>query len=338
MRRLITRAIRFSIRTVVLLALVAIMAFLAFRLMASQRERGDAAALAPANGKFVATRLGTMHVSTWGDVAVGKPVIMTHGMAAWGGLWEETGRALAAKGYYVVAVDVPPFGFSGRTNTDYSRAAGARRVVETVAALGLRAPVLVGHSYGGGVALEAALQSPRSFGGLVLVCPVTGLINPAPPSAQPAPVPLLLRSEFLAEMLVSATVTNPWLTSFLVKRFMHRKDRLTDRHIEILHQPLARAGNTAGMTSWLRQFSAGVGDAEALSTQPREAEKLALPLVLLWGDQDTIVTVPEGQQLQRLLKAVDLTVLPDVGHMPQLEDPAGFNASLLAALARVERQ
>ena len=63
---------------------------------------------------------------------------MTHGMAAWGGLWKLTGEALAARGYRVIALDQAPFGFSDSGNPDFSRSAEAKRLLEAVEVAGHR--------------------------------------------------------------------------------------------------------------------------------------------------------------------------------------------------------
>ena len=161
---------------VVLLALAAV-TLAGCRAAAYFRETNESAELSPKNGAFADTSFGKVHVSYWGD-ASGIPVVMTHGMAAWGGLWKLTGEALAARGYRVIALDQAPFGFSDSGNPDFSRSAEAKRLLEAVKSLGIEKPLLVGHSYGGGVALEAALMAPDLFQGMVLVCPVTGLYRP----------------------------------------------------------------------------------------------------------------------------------------------------------------
>jgi pimeloyl-ACP methyl ester carboxylesterase len=324
------RGLSFMLKLTFVAALVVMLALAAFRLAAYNREASDAASLVPANGSFIETSYGKIHYSTWGDTT-GQPVLLTHGMAAWGGLWRETAEALAKQGYRVIAVDQPPFGFSDRDNDDFSRVAEARRVSEVVEKLGLSNVLLVGHSYGGGVALESVLQTPQFFKAVVLVCPVTGLLGPQPPPRKN--LPLVLRSRIVTELLVSATITNPWLTSVLAKQFMHRKDRLTDAHVATLQRPMLRTGNTEAMAKWLQTFLAG--DAGALSATQVEASKVAIPLALIWGAEDTVVTLAEGREIAKVLRASDLTVIPNIGHMPQLEDPAALNAALSTALGRL---
>ncbi len=328
------KPVRFFTLALLVLTLAAIAAIAGLRFAASLRETQEASAIAPANGQFVETSFGRLHVSNWGDPK-GKPVLMTHGMAAWGGLWVETAEALAANGYQVIALDQAPFGFSDRDNTDFSRTAQAARIKEVLDALGIEKTYLVGHSYGGGVTLEAALRYPERVAGLVLVCPVTDLpkADDADQAGAPNALPLLLRSTKVAEFLVSATVTNPMMTRFLMQKFMHRKDAITDDHIAILQRPMSRVGNTHAMTLWLQQFLAG--DPDAWSAKRDRVRHLAVPAELIWGEKDTVTPISQGDDLAHLAKFGAFQRLPEIGHMPQIESSAVFNAALIQALGRL---
>ena len=319
----------------VLLALVAALICLAtFRVNAMLQETMVAEDLKPENGRFVETPAGALHVTVWGE-GNATPVVMTHGMAAWGGLWEETAMALAAKGYRVIAVDQPPFGFSERTDEDFSRSRQAARLDALAEAMALERYLLVGHSYGGGVAMETALRYPKRIKGLVLVCPVINLTSDGDDD-QTGEVPLPLRYAWLGETLVSASITNPFLTGFLTKRFMHQTGALSSRHVEILQRPMKLHGNTHQMTLWLQQFLAG--DADALSRDRTKLQTSTVPVELIWGGKDTVTPIAQGEELVRILSPKSFRTLSEIGHMPQLESPAQFNTTLLGALNSLRQE
>ncbi len=202
-------------------------------------------------------------------------------------------------------------------------------------ALKLETYLIVGHSYGGGIAAEAALRFPGRIAGLVLVCPVMKLNEPGSPVAD-GPVPFPLQWPWLGEALVSATITNPLLTGFLTSRFMHRKSALTDRHIEILQRPMERSGNTASMVVWLGQFLAG--DPHARSRDREGLKSLEMPVALIWGEQDSVTPISQGEELAGIIEPDSFIRLPDIGHMPQIEDPALFNRHLVDVLGSLARQ
>ena len=79
------------------------------------------------------------------------PVVLIHGTAAWSELWRATIDALAAAGFHVIALDLPPFGFSDRPG-DYTRERQAARIDGVLDQLGVAPAIIVGHSFGAGAA------------------------------------------------------------------------------------------------------------------------------------------------------------------------------------------
>lgn len=323
---------RIALLSIVAAIVFILLALIGFRANAWWQETEQAEALAPANGRFVETGLGRIHVSIWG-AGNSRTVVMTHGMAAWGGLWQETAEALQAAGYRVVAVDMPPFGFSDREDRDFSRSRQAQRLKALETALGLRDYFLVGHSYGGGIALEMALLHPENVRALVLVAPVIGLEPenaPGPVPEEPGLAQEILDSDVIAEALVGLSITNPLATSFLTRQFMYRKDALTQKHVDILQQPMRLKGNTSHMVSWLRQFLAG--DPDAVSQTRMIVSQAKVPVSLIWGEKDMVTPITQGEDLASVLKIKRFSRLQDVGHMPQLEAPEQFSETLVMTL------
>ena len=54
-------------------------------------------------------------------------------------------------------------------------------------------------------------------------------------------------------------------------------------------------------------------------------------MALLWGDEDAVPPLEQARDLQTLLPQARLTILPELGHIPQIEDPDAFDAALLMA-------
>jgi pimeloyl-ACP methyl ester carboxylesterase len=117
---------------------------------------------------------------TYHQRGAGPDVLLLHGGMGSAEDFEPVLDALAAH-HRVTAVDRPGFGGSGCGPRDHTYAGNARLIAGLVRALGLRQPVWVGHSHGGGVALRAAVDSPDTVGGLVLIASV-GYPKKVPPS------------------------------------------------------------------------------------------------------------------------------------------------------------
>ena len=313
-------------RLILTVLVVVVVVLTGFRISASVRETKSADAAAPTSGSFIATPMGRVFVSTAGP-ASGRPVVLVHGSGAWGGLWGETSTMLASRGYRAIALDLPPFGFSDRPSShDYRRSTQARRILALVDAMHLDRPVIVGHSFGGGPVLEAAMLAPARFGRVVLVDPALGIDAPV------APLPIYLKSQAVRSTLVSAAITNPLLTKRMLQTLIHRKDRAVPNYVAVLQRPLDREGTTDAIAAWL-PFLVQT-DTLALSARSANYRRIALPLSIIWGDRGTVTPLEQLAELHALVPAAPIALLHDIGHIPQIEDPAAFQAALRAALER----
>ena len=258
--------------------------------------------------------------------AGGIPVVLFHGTAAWSELWRRTIDALAAAGFRVIALDLPPFGFSDRPGS-YTRRDQAARVNEVLGQLKAGPAIIVGHSFGAGAATELAMRHPDRARALVLVDAALGLISP------PSETPLLLRPQGIREILVSLTITNPLATRVLLQSLIEKKERALPEYIEILQRPTSLRNSTPDIARWLYYFA---GDDRIADSADRSAyPRLKIPVAILWGDKDSITPLDQALDLQKLLPRAALTLLPGLGHIPQIEDPEVFNTALLAALGKL---
>jgi pimeloyl-ACP methyl ester carboxylesterase len=312
-------------RGIVAVLILAALALGGLRIAAELRETQGIASAVPAEGRRVETTLGAVYVEEAGPED-GVPLLLFHGTGAWSGLWRATISALGEAGYRAVAFDMPPFGYSDRApDSDYARTRQAERVAALVEALAIR-PVIVAHSFGAGAALEAALRRPGDYRALIVIDGALGLGS----HEGAANLPLPLRPAWLRRTLVSATATNPLLTRRLLASLLHRKDRALPEYVEILQRPMALKGSTAALADWLPSLM--IPPQDALSTRPEALATLALPTVVIWGAEDTVTPLAQGEEIARLIPGAKLIVIPEVGHIPQIEAPVAFRAILFAAL------
>ena len=290
-------------------------------------ETQDRHALAPAGGRWLRAADTELHVRESGP-AEAPVLLLVHGTGAWAGTWAGNVAAMQAAGFRVVAMDLPPFGFSALpASRDYSRAAQARRILAVAAQLGPQPVTLLAHSFGGGPALEAALLAPQRFRHLVLVDAAIGLQEPAQ-ACTPGLGPLAWPG--LRTLLVGALATEPAFTRFWLQQFVARTEVVTEERAAIYRKPFAAARFSAGLGDWAAEFAGGCE--RPASTQATNLRRLDLPVSLVWGDLDTITPMPQAHALQKLLPHVRLTVLRGVGHIPQIEDPRAFDTAVAAVL------
>ena len=215
--------------------------------------------------------------------------------------------------FRVIAVDRPGMGWSdGWGEADSDPMVQARVLRQAVAALGVTRPVVLGHSYGGSVAMGWALQDPQTAG-LVLLAGAThpwqgyGLgawyaVN-ATPLGRPARVlaaglaPRRMIDASLAAVFAPAPVPIGYAAHFGPGLALRRQ---------------TQAANTRQVNALL---------AHVTRMQPRYAA-LCLPIEVLHGDADTVVGIDiHARKLAAEVPSARLTVLAGAGHMPHHSHP-----------------
>ncbi len=324
---LIMRAIlKYFLRFVVGLIALLIVLLLIFRGMAWMRETETSHDSHPDVGRLISTETGLVYIEEQGP-ARGIPLLLIHGSVGWAGFWRETSQSLAEAGYRAIAMDLSPMGYSDRDQKgEYSRLRQAERIESVVSTLDIK-PILVAHSFGAGPAMEALLRQPDVFAGAVIIAGAIGLGS----HEKSSDLPLLLQPDWVRQLAVSATVTNPLALKPLLQAFLHQKDRALPVYLDILKRPNHRQGTTAAIADWLPTLL--VPPTSAKSTRPKSYQSLDLPVALIWGAEDTATPPSQGEELQRLIAGSTLDILPGLGHIPQIEDPPTFQRALLTAVS-----
>jgi pimeloyl-ACP methyl ester carboxylesterase len=242
-----------------------------------------------------------------------RSVLLVHGIGQNGARdWRETVGWLQAS-FHVVAVDLPGFGASDKTNALYSPGNYAR-VLKHVAERFLQRPfALVGHSMGAVVALRYAATYPQDVERLVVI--------DAPGILQRYSV----TSQFLAHL--GMEFMPPWLNPLeelltLARRLLAPLERLRFDPQVVLASPQLRESLLAGDPVKIAGLAV-VSENMSTVVPAVRAETL-----LLWGSGDTLVPLRTGRVLSLKLPRAQLEVIAGAGHTPMLEAPERFRAVL----------
>lgn len=303
---------------------------LIFAWHAEQRETLAAQEIAPATGRYVKAADLEIFIQEFGP-ADGLDVLLIPGIGGWSGTWPQTTSMLADAGFRVIAIDLPPFGFSQRPEAAlYSKQDQAARILGVMDALGLSKAILVAHSSGGGAAVEAAAQLPRRVEALVLVSAALDIAFDGSRAYPSFLVDRFLAAHRLREGSVAAFLTNPLFTRDLLKKLSHTRGAATDAWVALYQQPLKIKGTTAAVNAWLPQWIAN--SHVTRSEDPATYRQLNLPIHLIWGDFDAAAPLKQAQELARVASNITLKVIYGAGHLPQIEEPQRFNETLLKSL------
>jgi triacylglycerol lipase len=232
------------------------------------------------------------------DIGRGPPLVLVHGVGGDADQWAFCYAGLSAS-HRVLALDLLGFGRSDKPLIDY-RIAGFVEVLERfVGAVGIERAAFVGHSLGGWIVAEFALQFPGKVAKLVLN-DAAGIDEGAVPLA----IDLNISSwqhmrEVFEFMFHDKRMVTAELVDLAYSRHLERDDGHTIRSVL---ETLAAPGE---------KLDARLG-------------RLAVPTMLVWGEQDAVTPLSMAHAFERLIDGAKLQVIPQCGHLPPLEKAGEF--------------
>jgi pimeloyl-ACP methyl ester carboxylesterase len=259
----------------------------------------------------------------------GPPVVLIHGMVNSSRHWESVALRLADS-YTVVAPDLIGHGDSATPRGDYSLGAHAAVVRDLLAVMGIDRATVVGHSLGGGVAMQYFWQFPQRTDRLVLVSS-GGLGREVSP---------LLRTVALpgASALLSLAAHRR-----LVSALSRTGDRLRARgsgkgvYLQAIARalrPLEQPGAREAFLQTLRSVIDVRG--QRVSARDRLYLLSGMPTLIVWGERDNTIPLSHGLQAHQAIPDSRFETLAPAAHFPHLEDPEGLAAALRRFLETTE--
>ena len=269
------------------------------------------------------------HPVTYREAGGGPPVLLIHGIAGNSRLWSPVIERLSDDAH-LIAPDLLGHGESAKPRGDYSLGAFATGLRDFLMALGLDHVTIVGHSLGGGIALQFAYQFPEFTGRLVLV-DSGGLgaeVNP-----------LLRLCALPGSELVMPLVCNPrvhgWATS--LRRVLDRLPVSLPAGFDEVGRSYASLAESDTRTAFIHTLRSGVDVfGQRIDARDRLHLAEALPTMIVWGARDRIIPLRHGTEASDLIPGSRLEVFPDAGHFPHVEDPDRFARIVREFLAETE--
>lgn len=247
-------------------------------------------------------------------------VVLVGGLSAWGDTWERTvlEQRLRGSTHTFVAIDLPPFGYSQpAARADYSRSAQANRIKAVLEQLGDKHIILLGHSYGGGPIAEVALTNPQRVSKLVLISPVLNI------GASPRePVTGIIANDTVRHTAIAAITRIKPLLLDRLRSFVYITDNVSYELLSVYTKPFATTGSSRRLSEWIETYLSD-DVSKNRSAQTRSYADLPFPVVLLWGEYDTLT--PLSQSAPLVEQGAELVRIAAMGHIPMIEDIGRFN-------------
>lgn len=248
------------------------------------------------------------------DEGRGEVLLLLHGMAGSSQTWRSVIRPLS-RNFRVVAPDLLGHGGSDKPRSDYSLGAFAVLLRDLLDELDIARATVVGHSLGGGIAMQFSYQHPEYCQRLILI-DSGGL-------GDDVGLTLRLLSAPGAELIMPIIAPQRVLAwGNRLGSWLHKSGIESPRGEEIWssYSSFADAAMRAAFLRTLRSVVDYRG--QAVNALSRLATKTDLPIMVIWGDQDAIIPVEHAYATKELMPGIRLEVLTGVGHFPQAERPA----------------
>jgi pimeloyl-ACP methyl ester carboxylesterase len=256
-----------------------------------------------------------------GEPSAERPaLVLVHGLAGSSGTWMTVLGDLARR-YTVVAPDLLGHGDSDKPRHDYSLGAYANMVRDLMVALGIERATIVGHSLGGGIAMQLAYQHPARCERLVLVA--SGGLGPE--------ISWMFRaltvpgSEYLMPVIFPPFARTAGNT---ISRGLHRLGLRSPhleqawRHYSALTEPESREAFVHTLRSVIDLSG------QTVSAHDRLYLSSHVPTLIVWGRRDRIIPVEHAEAAHEAMASSQVVIFERAGHFPHAEDPQAFVAAL----------
>lgn len=253
----------------------------------------------------------------------GPPVVLVHGMLNSSSHWQSVALDLARE-HTVIAPDLIGHGDSAAPRGDYSLGAHAASIRDLLTALGVERATIVGHSLGGGVAMQFFYQFPARVERLVLISS-GGLGHEVSPMLRTAALPGM--SGVLSLAAHPRLLATLWGAGSRMRRMGIRHGayiQAVARALRPLEQPQARE-------AFLQTLRAVIDvQGQRVSATDRLYLLESMPTMIVWGERDNTIPLEHGRSAHEAIPHSRFRTLAGAAHFPHLEDPG--------ALVRVLRE
>jgi pimeloyl-ACP methyl ester carboxylesterase len=250
-------------------------------------------------------------------IGAGPAVVLVHGWLSSSRIWEQLAGRLAQR-FTVYTLDLSGFGESDKPLSGYGIRNGSRLLYAFCAHFGLTHANVIGHDFGGAMAVKLAADHPDVVGRLVVIA--------APADEDQIDLPTMLwlvtvpvvGPIFYALGRVARPVRRLWMRPFVAD-----SDDLTEEMVDDAGRSTpAAVSKTLSISR--REISRG--------RLARQARIIKIPLLVVAGEEDQIVDPQSVGAWAGGVERAEIFLIDECGHMPMVERVAEFNAQILAFL------
>jgi len=254
-----------------------------------------------------------------------KSLVFLHGFAMSLHAWDDIRDKFPMKRYTLYLVDLKGCGFSSKLNEgDYSLARQCGILYAWMQSLFIHSPVIIGHSYGGLVALAFYYHLRKKKWD---ISPSKLILLDAPAYPEHIPVFLKLLKNPLLGYISLKMVSPGWNAKLIIRMtFFHHEEavhRLYDRYRFFLELE----GTDDAMLLMAKQVIP-----DDLDEMVKSYKDIDIPVLVLWGENDELIPLKYGKKLAADIPHASLQLIPECGHVPHEECPDDTYTRIMAFL------
>ncbi|HEX3432604.1 MAG TPA: alpha/beta fold hydrolase [Solirubrobacteraceae bacterium] len=257
------------------------------------------------------------HRIAYRQAGSGPVLVLIHGITSSSATWERVMPYLA-RHFTVIAPDLVGHGESDKPRGDYSLGSHASSVRDLMLVLGHERASVVGHSLGGGIAMQFAYQFPERCERLVLV-DSGGLGRDVNVLLRAATLP---GAEFVLPLLAATRLLDAGRLAGRLLGALGLRARTDIEEIARGHATLSDAEARAAFVHTLRSVVEPGG--QRVDASDRLYLSAHIPFLLIWGAHDSVIPVAHGRSAHEHVSSSRLEVFEGSGHFPQLDEPHRF--------------
>src|SRR4051794_748330 len=262
------------------------------------------------------------HRVSYRTAGEGPVVLLIHGITGTSEQWNDIFPMLAER-FTVVAPDLLGHGHSAKPHGDYSLGAYAVSIRDLLIALGHHRVTVVGHSLGGGIALQFAYEYPV-FSERLVVSSSGGLGREVHLLLRAATLP---GSELVLPLIASRRVLD---AGILVGGVLKRVGLRAAPDLAEMARGYATLGDAGSRQAFLHTLRAVLEPTgQRVSANDRLYLAEMVPTLILWGRRDPLIPCRHGEAAHKAMPGSQLEIFDESGHFPHIDQPLRFARALI---------
>jgi pimeloyl-ACP methyl ester carboxylesterase len=262
------------------------------------------------------------HRVSYRTAGEGPVLLLIHGITGTSEQWNDVFPLLAER-YTVVAPDLLGHGHSAKPRGDYSLGAYAVSIRDLLIALGHNRATVVGHSLGGGIALQFAYEYPV-FAERLVISSSGGLGREVHPLLRAATLP---GSELVLPLIASSRVLS---AGIFVGHLLERLGLNAAPDLAEMARGYASLNDAGARQAFIHTMRAVLDPmGQRVSATDRLYLSGMVPSLILWGRRDPLIPCEHAEAAHDLMPGSQLEIFEKSGHFPHIDQPLRFARALI---------